>query len=159
MQKTTDKVSWYSGYYRKFCNNFSVISEPLINLLTKRMRFQWTNDCQNTFDKLKAILRGEPVLLAPNFNQEFKLAIDASDVGAGGVLLQEEDNGVAHPVCYYSDKFNKHQKNYSRVEKEYLSLNLVLEHFEVYLTSSSSPIVVFNDHNPLTFIHRIKNKN
>ena len=95
-----------AGYYRKFCNNFSVIAEPLTNLLSKRMRLKWTSDCQNVFDKLKAILRSEPVLLAPNFNKEFKLAVDASDVGAGGVLLQEDDSGVDHPVCYFSKKFN-----------------------------------------------------
>ena len=76
-----------AGYYRKFCNNFSVVAEPLTNLLRKRMRFKWTSDCQNAFDKLKAILRSEPVLLAPNFNKEFKLAVDASDYDAGGVLL------------------------------------------------------------------------
>ena len=86
-------------------------------------------------------------------NKEFKLAVDASDVGAGGVLLQEDDNGVDHPICYFSKKFSKHQKNYSSVEKECLSLILALQHFEVYLTSSSSPFVVFSDHNPLNFIY------
>ena len=139
-----------AGYYRKFCNNFSVIAEPL----TERMSFKWTSDCQNVFDKLKAILSSESALLATNFNKEFKLAADASDVGAGGVLLQKDNNGVDHPVCYFSKKFNKHQKNYSTVEKECLSLILALQHFELYLTSSSSPIVVFSDHNPLTFIHK-----
>ena len=65
-----------------------------------------------------------------------------------------------HLVCYFSKKFNKHQKNYFTVQKECLSLLiLALQHFEVYLTSSSSPIVVFSDHNPLTFIHKMKNKN
>ena len=99
-----------------------------------------------------------PVLLAPHFNKEFKLAVDASDIGAGGALLQE-DNGVDHPVCYLSKKFNKHQKNYSTVEKESLSLFLALQHFEVYLTSSSSPVDVFSDYSPLIFIHKMKNKN
>ena len=120
------------------------------------MRFKWTSDCQNVFDKLKAILRSEPVLLAPNVKEEFKLAVDASHAGAGGALLQEDDNGVGHPVCYFSKKFSKHEKNYSTVEKECLSLILALQH---YLTSSSSTIVVFSDHNPLTFIHMMKNKN
>ena len=83
--------------------------------------------------------------MGPNFNKEFKLAVDASDVGAGGVLLQEDDSGVDHPVCYFSEKFNKHQNNYSTVEKECLSLILALQHFEVYLTSSSSPVVVISD--------------
>ena len=72
--------------------------------------------CQKSFEKLKAILKSDPVLLAPSFDKEFKLAIDASDVGAGSVLLQEDDNGVDHPVCYYSKEFNKHQINYSTVE-------------------------------------------
>ena len=91
-------------YYRKFCNNFSVIAESLTNLLSKRMRFKWTSDCQNAFDKLNAILRSESVLLAPNYNKEFKLAVAASDADAGGVLLQVDDNGVDHPVCYFSKK-------------------------------------------------------
>ena len=141
------------------CNNFSAIAEPLTNLLGKKAKYVWTDDCQKSFDQLKAILRSAPVLLAPSFDKEFKLAVDASDVGAGSVLLQEDDNGVDHPVCYFSKKFNKHQRNYSTIEKECLSLILALQHFEVYLASSHAPIVVFSDHNPLTFIHKMKNKN
>ena len=94
-----------------------------------------------------------------NFNKKIKLAVNASDDDAGCVLLQDDDSGVDQPVCYFSKKFNKHQNNYSTVEKECLSLILALQDFEVYLTSSSSPIVVFNDHSPLTFIHKMKNKN
>ena len=89
-----------AGYYRKFCNNISVIAESLTNLLSKRIRFKMTCDCQNVFDKLKAILRSEPDLLAPNLNKEFKP--DASDTGIGGVLMQDDDNGVHHSVYYFS---------------------------------------------------------
>ena len=67
--------------------------------------------------------------------------------------------GVAHPVCYYSKKLNKHQRNYSSIEKEGLSLILALQNFEVNLATSVAPIVIFTDHNPLTFIHKMKNKN
>ena len=148
-----------AGYYRKFCNNFSVIAEPLTNLLGKRVKYVWTDDCQKSFDKLRAILKSVPVLLALSFDKEFKLAVDASDVGAGSVLLQEDDNGVYHPVCYFSKRFNKHQRNYSTIEKACLSLILALQHFEVYLASSVTPTVIFSGHNPLTFIHKMKNKN
>ena len=34
-----------------------------------------------------------------------------------------------------------------------------LQHFEVNLASSVAPIVIFSDHNPLTFIHKMKKKN
>ena len=100
-----------------------------------------------------------PVLVAPNFKARFKLTVDASDVGAGAVLLQEDSEGVDHPICYFSKKFNKHQRNYSTVEKETLALLLALQHFEVYLNPSPYPILVYTDHNPLTFIHKMKNKN
>ena len=137
---------------------FDRLSDAKLTVNLAKSEF-WTDDCQKSFDKLKAILRSAPVLLAPSFDKEFKLAVDASDVGAGSVLLQEDDNGVDHPVCYFSKKFNKHQRNYSTIEKECLSLILALQHFEVYLASSHAPIVVFSDHNPLTFIHKMKNKN
>ena len=34
--------------------------------------------------------------------------------------MQEDGNGADHPVSYFSKKFNKHQKNYSTIEKECL---------------------------------------
>ena len=45
------------------------------------------------------------------------------------------------------------------IEKESLALILAIQQFEVYLTSSTSPIVVFSDHNPLSFLHKFTNKN
>jgi len=148
-----------AGYYRKFCSNFSDVVEPLTNLLKKKNKFLWTGKCQEAFDRLKAILESAPVLKAPDFSQPFKVSVDASDVGVGAVLLQDDQNGVEHPVCYFSKKLNKHQRNYSTIEKECLALILALQHFEVYISSAPSPVVVFSDHNPLTFIDRMKNKN
>ena len=148
-----------ADYYRRFYDNFSAIAEPLADLLSKRTKFIWTNDCQKAFAMLKAILNNDPVLLAPNFAKEFKLAVDASDTSVGSVLMQEDGNGVDHPVSFFSKTFNRHQKNYSTIVKECLSLILSLQHFEVYRTFSSSPTVVFSDHNPLIFIHKMKNKN
>ena len=103
--------------------------------------------------------KSQAVLLAPDFDKCFKLAVDASDLGIGAVLLQEDNNGIDNPVCYFSKKFNKHQKNYFTIEKECLTFILAIQQFEVYLTSSTSPVVAFIDHNPLSFLHKLKNKN
>ncbi len=100
-----------------------------------------------------------PVLMAPDCAQSFKLEVDASAVGAGAVLIQEDANGIEHPISYYSRKFNKHQLNYSTIEKEALALLLAVQHFEVYLGSSGLPIVVYTDHNPLVFLTRMYNHN
>ena len=51
-------------------------------------------------------------------------------------------------------KFNKHQLNYSVVEKETLALIWALQQFEVYV--GSGPVVIYTDHNPLTFLNSLR---
>ena len=148
-----------AGYYRKFCCNFSTVAAPLTTLLQKRKEFLWSQKCQYAFEKIKSLLLSAPVLKAPDFDKAFKLQVDASDIGIGAVLLQEGDQGIDHPVCYFSHKFNKHQINYSTTEKETLALLLALQHFDVYLGTTVAPVEVFTDHNPLVFIEKMKNKN
>ena len=84
--------------------------------------------------------------------------IDASDLGVGAVLLQEND-GVDKPIAYFSKKLNGSQMKYSTVEKELLSLILALKHFETYISAGPGPLKVFTDHNPLKFINKFKNQN
>ena len=130
---------------------------PLTNLLRKEVKFVWCSDCERAFNQVKALLSSTPVLRAPNFDQPFSLMVDASDAGAGAVLAQSDEVGVNKPVSFFSKKFSKSQRNYSTVEKETLALILALEHFDVYV--SGTKITVFTDHNPLTFLSKMKNKN
>lgn len=95
--------------------------------------------------------------MAPDCTRVFKLEVDASAVGAGAVLIQEDENGIQHPISYFSRKCNKHQLNYSTIEKE-ASL-FTLQQFEDYLGSSSLLIVVYKDHNSLVFLTRMCNHN
>ncbi|XP_066946149.1 uncharacterized protein [Macrobrachium rosenbergii] len=147
------------GYYRRFVKNFSDIAVPLTNLLKKKVAFIWTKEAQNAFESLKGILLSFPILRAPDFDLPFSLATDASDVGVGAVLLQNDEQGVSHPVAFFSKKLTSAQRKYSTVEKETLALILAINHFSVYLSSTGTPIKIMTDHNPLTFINRYKNKN
>ena len=90
-----------AGYYRKFCPNFSTVTEPLIALLRKNVKFLWTEACQSAFEHLKVLLRSSLVLAAPEFSRPFKLAVDASDLAAGAVLLPEDKERIDHPVAYF----------------------------------------------------------
>ena len=147
------------GYYRKFCQNFADVAMPLTNLLSKNVKFKWSPECQVAFETLKKLLKNSPVLMVPDFEKCFKLTVDASDVGVGAVLIQEDDDGLDHPIAYFSKKLNKHQCNYSTIEKETLALVLAIQHFEIYISAGMFPVQVFTDHNPLKYLHRFKNRN
>lgn len=147
------------GYYRCFCRNFSEVVTPLTNLCSPKVPFIWSPECHHAFECAKGLLSSSPVLVAPDFSKPFKLEVDASEVGAGAVLLQDDGQGVSHPVCFFGKKFDAHQRRYSTIEKETLAMLLALQHFDVYVGSTSQPVEVFTDHNPLVFLSRMYNNN
>ena len=147
------------GYYRGFCANFSSVVSPLTDLLKDKVIFNWSPSCQQAFEQVKMLLSTAPVLAAPKLDQPFQLQVDASNVGAGAVLLQADEQDVDRPVSYFSRKFNKHQLVYSTIEKEALALIWALQHFDVYVGGGSRPVVVYSDHNPLTFLHSLQSPN
>lgn len=147
------------GYYRAFCKNFSTIVSPMTDLLSTNREFNWNSECDHAFGAAKDLLCSAPVLSAPDFTHPFQLEVDASRVGCGAVLTQEDDLGINHPICYFSRKFSKAQKQYSTIEKEALALILALQHLEVYVGGSSEPVTVYTDHNPLVFLMRMYNAN
>jgi hypothetical protein len=74
------------SYYRRFVKGFSQLGAPLTDL-TKKCAFYWTEDSQQTFNKMKEVMSTCPVLALPDFSQPFVLECDASGVGIGAVLM------------------------------------------------------------------------
>ncbi|CAG2190935.1 unnamed protein product [Mytilus edulis] len=71
------------SYYRKFIKNFASIAKCLHVLTEKGKRFEWISDCQHAFDLLKIKLTNAPILTHPDFNKEFILDTDVSNVALG----------------------------------------------------------------------------
>jgi len=147
-----------AGYYRGFCANFASVVAPLTELLKIDVKYVWSPLCQQAFNQVKCLLSSAPVLAAPRLDQPFQLQVDASDVGAGAILLQTDESGEERPISYFSKKFKVYQKHYSVIEKEALALIWALQHFDVYVESGSS-LVNYTDHNPLTFLRSLQNPN
>ena len=147
------------GYYRRFVKNFSDLASPLTELLKKDVKFTWNSECQKAFENLKSTLITFPLLRSPDFSLPFCLATDASDLGIGAVLLQEDCEGTKHPVAFFSKKLLPAERRYSTIEKEALCLVKAIIHFDVYLSASAEPIKVYTDHNPLVFLNKFKEKN
>ena len=91
----------HAGFYRQFIKDFSKIAKPLNNLLNKDAMFLFDEDCLQEFNALKTSLVSAPVIIAPNWGQEFELMCDASDYAIGAVLGQRKDR-VFHAIYYAS---------------------------------------------------------
>ncbi len=120
------------GWYRKFIKNFAHIAKPLFNLTKKDVKWEWTDECERAFMKLRDAITTYPVLRAPDPNKDFILQTDASDDALGAVLMQKDDEGELHPVAYASKSLDKAQRNYSVTDREALAIVWALEHFNSF---------------------------
>ena len=94
----------YQGFY--------IIVQPLIELTRKGMSFQWTPSSQHAFDLLKQVFTNAPVLVHVDPTKPFEVETDASDFAIGAILSESADDGILHPVAYYSRKFAAPEINY-----------------------------------------------
>jgi hypothetical protein len=56
----------HTGYYKKFIKGYTHIKKPMEKLLNKDSKFQWTKECQQSFDTLKKKMVTVPILVFPD---------------------------------------------------------------------------------------------
>ena len=66
------------GYYRQFIEGFSKISLPLTRLTQKGVKFEWSDDCECSFQELEERLVTAPILTIPLGSGGFVVSSDAS---------------------------------------------------------------------------------
>jgi hypothetical protein len=96
-----------AGYYRRFIKDFSKIAKPMTKLLEKNKAFEWTPECQASFEELRKHLTSAPVLVLLDLTKKFDIYCDTSRRALGCVLMQE-----GQVVCYASRQLRKHEENY-----------------------------------------------
>ena len=139
-----------ANYYRRFIKDFAKIARPLNNLTKKSVKFEWNEDSQNAFDKIKRTLVSAPILVYPDFTREFHLFVDASSTGMGMALAQIDDNGRERVVAYNGRNFNKAELNYSTTHREGLALVEAIKKFQPYLHGKK--FTVHTDHSALQWL-------
>ncbi|POM73499.1 LOW QUALITY PROTEIN: Gag-pol fusion protein [Phytophthora palmivora] len=129
-----------AGYYRKFIEAFGSIVKPMTRLLKKDTVWQWTEEQEFAFSRVKMILTTRPLLLYPNFRLPFRLITDASKVGLGACLMQDQGRGW-QPIAYASKVNNDAEANYSITELECLAVVWSVKLFRPYLYGRAFTII------------------
>ncbi|KAL0453442.1 UNVERIFIED_CONTAM: Transposon Ty3-G Gag-Pol polyprotein [Sesamum latifolium] len=103
----------------------------MTDLLKKTKTWNWTPQCQVSFDNLKRAMVTDPVLVLPDMSKPFVVETDASDFALGGVLTQD-----GHLVAFESRKLKDVERRYSVHEKELLAVVHCLRLWRHYLLGS-----------------------
>ncbi|KAA3479251.1 DNA/RNA polymerases superfamily protein [Gossypium australe] len=114
--------------------------------------FEWTNKCQQSFDRLKALLTEAHVLVQPESGKEFVIYSDASLNGLGYVLMQE-----SKVIAYASRHLKPHEKNYPIYDLELAAIVFALKIWQHYLFGEKCHI--FTDHKSLKYLMTQKDLN
>ena len=100
----------------------------MTRLLRKDVKFEWTEECQQSFEELKKLLTEAPVLIQPESGKEFVVYSDASLNGLGCVLMQE-----GKVVAYASRQLKPHERNYPTHDLELAAVVFALKIWRHYL--------------------------
>ena len=94
---------------------------------------KWDPECQEAFDKLKALRTTTPILAYAYFGKLFKLHTDASVLGLEAALYQVQD-GVEKVISYASQLLTKSEAKYPFINLNFLCLKwAITDQFYEYL--------------------------
>ncbi|KAL1269573.1 hypothetical protein QQF64_031862 [Cirrhinus molitorella] len=164
----------FSGYYRRFVQDFLKIVKPLNGLtagypplqkgsrkiktderkqyfnLKEQFGERWTQDCQHAFDTVLAKLTSAPVLGFADPKLLYVLHTDASTTGLDAALYQEKD-GQMRIIAFTSRGLTRSESKYPAHKLEFLALKwAVTTKFNDYLYGAE--FTVITDSNPLTYL-------
>ena len=130
--KTLRSFIGVTSFFRKFVPGFSIIAQPLFQLLKKNAVWKWGQEQEEAKAKLVERLTNAPVL--SHFDEELEVVVqtDASQEGLGAVLLQDAGDGP-RPVAYISRGLNPAEKKQHCNELECLAVVWALEKFRPYV--------------------------
>ena len=106
MVTDVSSILGFTNHYRRFIRGYANVAQPLNALISgdnannKKAPVKWDNECQPAFDKLKDLYTSTPILAYAHYKKPFQLQTDASDLGLGVVLCQNDNNGHQRVIAY-----------------------------------------------------------
>ena len=161
----------FCGFYRRYVEHYAKIVEPLHQLLCgqstngqagkrkkgskkpklKPVKWTWGLAQQEAFETIKERLTTSPILAYAQYDSPFSVRTDASGLGLGAVLYQNQE-GKERVIAYASRSLKPSEKKYPAHKLEFLALKwAVTEKFHDYLYGNQFSVTT--DNNPLTYVN------
>lgn len=135
------------NFYYKYIEKANEKLEPLHNLLRKSVIFKWSDECEKAFRGIKAYLCSSPILAIYDPERPVFVCTDASGVGLGAILKQPQDDGLLHPVAYFSRRLKPTEQKRKAIYLECLAIKEAIVYWQHWLIGREFTVVT--DHKPL----------
>jgi len=103
--------------------------------------------CDKAFKILKENLSTTPILIFPNWENEFHVCVDASSISLGAILAQPGDGAMDHPIYSSRKNLSQAKSKYTTMEREVLAMIYSIHKFIHYLLGTHFKI--FTHHSAL----------
>ena len=151
--KNVKAIQTFNGlaqFNRCFIKDYGSIMEPITRLTRKREVFDWTTECENAYQYIKTRYQNAPILIKVDWNLEFHIHTDASDIAVGAMLAQNPTDKTDQLIAYASQLLSKAEKNYTTIEKEALAMVYAVNKFRHYLLGNR--FIFYVDHLALQYL-------
>jgi len=144
------------AFYRKFIRGFSQICAPFRTLLTKNAKFEWTEQHQQAFEKLKSAMTSAPICLHfPNWKDDIVLISDSCKTGCGYIICSRDAKGTYKILLFGGRMWNRHEMKWSTTELELAGVITALEQNSQYFIGQRK-FYVLTDHLSNVFVQSLK---
>ncbi len=96
--------------------------KPLYQLLSKDVKWKWSEEEKRAFEKAKTALTSSSILVHFDPGKSIILKCDASPYGVGASLYQRMPSGEEGPLAFASRTMTQAERNCSQLDREALTI-------------------------------------
>ena len=157
--KTTKQARQLLGkgvFFSSFTPNYSTLTAHLTDMTKKGFNWNkesWKHDYLQEFQNFIKGLQDACELFYPDYNLDWTLRTDASELGVGAVLLQRKitnDTEILQPIAFVSKKFSDTARKWATIEQEAYGIYYAVYTLAYYLIGKQ--FMVETDHNNLLWM-------
>lgn len=141
-------------YQARFLVNYAQEVGPLRKLLRKDTKWRWTEVEEQAFSRVKKLFSESILLQRPDYNRRFVIFTDASYLGVGSVLLQEDDEGGYRVISVASRSLSPPERKMYVAEMEVCAIYFALTKFRNYIFDKE--ILLKTDNISLAFLQKCR---
>jgi hypothetical protein len=158
-KKSVKRFLGSAGFFIPFVPNYSSIVAPLHDMSKDSFNWDpktWKQDYVKVFEDFKDALKSSATLFYPDYDLDWVIRADASELGVGMVLFQvfinPDGTKVNQPLLFASKKFSEQARKWSTYAQEAFAMYFAFKTSEYYIRGK--PFTYEGDHANLQWMER-----